>query len=100
MMRGSLWGYPYGVTTQVPENLTDHGNVDESEVYFADFADCVIGEAQRLILDASAEAAYSDGVNVIAAFSQDQTVVRTIAEHDFVVRRDVSVCVLNGVRWF
>lgn len=99
MVRGTLWGWPYRVSTQVPNNLTDAGGTTESEVYLADFADCAIGEAESLILDASAEAAYYDGSNVIASFSQDQTVIRAISLHDFAVRRDTSVCVLYGVTW-
>lgn len=99
MMRGTLWGWPYATTTQVPTNLTDAGGTTESEIYLADFDDVVIGEAQRLILDASTEAAYWDGSNVVAAYSQDQTVMRCIAEHDLGVRRDVAVAVMIGVTW-
>ncbi|MEY4762845.1 MAG: hypothetical protein RLZZ200_2701 [Pseudomonadota bacterium] len=99
MLRGSLWGFPYAVTTTVPQNLTDNGGTDESEVYFGDLDEAVIGESANLIVDASQEAAYYDGSNVVAAFSQDQTVVRAIEEHDFALRRDTSFGVLRGVRW-
>jgi HK97 family phage major capsid protein len=99
MMGGNLWNWPYRVTTQVPINLTDHGGTTESEIYLADFDDAVIGEAQSLMIDVSQEAAYHDGSNVVAAFSQDQTVIRSIAEHDFAMRRAVSIAVLNGVTW-
>lgn len=97
MMNKTLWGWPFGVTTAIPENLTDGGGTDESEVYLFDAADAIIGEAQRIIIDASGDAAYHDGSNVVAAYSLDQTVVRAIAEHDFAVRRDASVAVLNEV---
>jgi HK97 family phage major capsid protein len=103
MSQGKLWGWPFRVSTQVPETLTT--NADEtsgttgSEVYLCDFADAVIGESQGLIVDASAEAAYMDGTTLVSAYSQDQTVIRVIAEHDFVMRRDVSVAVLKGVTW-
>ena len=99
MLSGKLWGFQYKTTTQVPTNLTDHGGATESEVYLADFDECVIGESMNLAIDASSEAAYFDGSNVIAAYSQDQTVVRAIEEHDFAVRRDQAVAVLNGVNW-
>ena len=99
MLTGRLWGFPYAVTTEVPDNLNDGGNGDESEVYLVDFADALIGEAQRIVVDSSSEAAYHDGNVVVAAYSQDQTVIRAIAEHDFVMRRDAAVALLHQVRW-
>jgi HK97 family phage major capsid protein len=102
MNNGLLLGYPYRYSTQIPTNLADHGrttNGGETEIYFADFDDVIIGEAMSLRVDASTEASYMDGGSLVSAFSQDQTVVRCITEHDFGVRRDVSVCVMNGVCW-
>lgn len=97
MMAGRLNGYPYAVTTQIPQNLGVNGN--ETEVYLVDFADAIIGEAQQLIIDASQDAAYVDGGNVVAAFANDQTVIRVIAEHDFAMRHEESAAVLTGVTW-
>lgn len=102
MNNGLLLGYPFKWSTQIPVNLSDHGrttNGGETEVYFADFDDVVIGEAMSMRVDASQEASYMDGATLVSAFSQDQTVVRAITEHDFAVRRDVSVMVMNGVCW-
>lgn len=97
MLRGRLWGYPYGATTSIPDNL---GAGNESEVYLVDFADAIIGESSQLVIDASPEAAYHDGTNVQAAFSLDQTVIRAIARHDFAVRRaEADAAVLTGVTW-
>lgn len=89
MQRGTLWGFPYRVTTQC-ENDT---------VYFGAFAHAVIGEAMGLMVDASQDAAYHDGSNVVAAFSQDQTVIRVIAEHDFALRHDTAFSLITGVTW-
>jgi HK97 family phage major capsid protein len=102
MNSGLLLGYPYKWSTQIPTTLSDHGrttNGGETEIYFADFDDVVIGEALAMRVDASQEASYMDGATLVSAFSQDQTVVRAITEHDFAVRRDVSICVMNGVCW-
>lgn len=102
MNNGLLLGYPYKWSTQIPTNLADHGrttNGGETEIYFADFDDVVIGEAMSLRVEASQEASYVDGGSLVSAFSQDQTVVRAITEHDFGVRRDVSIMVMNGVCW-
>mgnify|MGYP001576008163 CR=1 FL=1 len=102
MNNGLLLGNPYKWSTQIPTNLSDHGrttNGGETEIYFADFDDVIVGDAMSLRVDASMEATYVDGGNTVSAFSQDQTVIRAITEHDFAVRRDVSVVVMNGVCW-
>ena len=101
MARGTLMGYPYASTTNIPNNLNTSGagSNDESEIYFVDMAQAVIGESMNLIVDASQEAAYHDGSAVVAAFSQDQTVVRAIAEHDFGMRHDKAIAILTQVDW-
>lgn len=93
MANGTLMGFPFAFSTHVP------GAGATGELYLADFADVVIGESLNLIVDASAEAAYYDGSQVIASFSQDQTVIRVIAEHDFALRRDVSAAVMTAMSW-
>jgi HK97 family phage major capsid protein len=101
IIRGTLWGWPIGSTTNVPITLdtTGSGNDNESEIYLVDFAQVLIGESQGLLVDASQEAAYHDGSNVQAAFSLDQTVVRAIAEHDLGLRHEKGVAMLTGVTW-
>lgn len=104
MLQGTLWGYPYRVTSQVPNTYTASGAAEtggnRSEVYFGAFAHAVIGESMGLMVDASQEAAYADaGGNVRAAFSMDQTVVRVMAEHDFALRYDKSFALIQDVLW-
>ena len=101
MSSGRLWGFPYGVTTNVPTNLDASlaGNNNESEVYLADFAQAVIGESMNLVIDTSAEASYTEGGTVVSAYDRDQTVVRAIAEHDFGLRHDKGIAVLTQVKW-
>jgi len=100
LLRGTLWGFPYATTTTIPITQMNVGaTADESEVYFGDFDEAILGESANLLVDASQEAAYYDGSSVVAAYSQDQTVVRAIMEHDFALRRDTSFGVLQGVRW-
>lgn len=94
MLQNKLWGMPYATTTQIPTNL---GAGSDSEIYLTDMIHAVIGEAKTIIIDASTEAAYNDGSQVQAAFSLDQTVIRAIAEHDFVVRHDFAGAVVTGV---
>jgi HK97 family phage major capsid protein len=97
MERGLLRGFPYSTSTQIPSNLG--AGTNESEVYFANFADVVIAEDPRFELEASSVAAYHDGSAVQAAFSLDQTVVRVIANHDMIVRHSEAISVLTGVKW-
>jgi HK97 family phage major capsid protein len=98
MMGGRLWGYPFGVTTQIPINLAVTSTA-ETEVYFADFADVVIGEATTLLVDASTEAGYYDGSSQQSAFTLDQTVIRAIQEHDMAVRHAESIAVIKDCSW-
>jgi HK97 family phage major capsid protein len=99
LSKGTLWGFPFQVTSQVPVNLTDvSAGTAGSEVYLADFADFVICQATQLLVDSSTEAAYVDG-SVQAAFSLDQMVIRAILEHDCVARHDFSIAVLTGMTW-
>lgn len=103
MMTGTLWGFPFRVTSQVLETMTaafaDTGGT-QSEVYFGAFAHAVIGEALGLMVDASTEAAYANAAGtVVAAFSQDQTVVRVIEEHDFALRYDKAFALIQQVTW-
>jgi HK97 family phage major capsid protein len=91
---GNLWGYPVLVSNNIPTNL---GSGSDSEIYFVDMADAVIAEDQSIVIDVSDTAAYHDGSNVIAAFSQDQTVIRAIMRHDFAMRHDYSAAIVTGV---
>jgi len=97
MLRGTLWDFPYGVTTSVPNNLG--AGSDESEIYLVDFAHVIIGESSQLVIVASSEATYNDGAGLRSAFSRDETVIRAILRHDFAVRHQEAVAVLTGVKW-
>jgi HK97 family phage major capsid protein len=93
----TLKGYPIAPTTSVPDNLGVGGN--ESELYFGDWSQFQIGDTYRVTLAASTEAAYDDGGVIRSAFSNDETVIRLIEEHDTQLRYDKAVSVLTGVTW-
>jgi HK97 family phage major capsid protein len=98
MDAGTLRGYPFRVTTNVPVNLGGGGT--ESEIYLADFAHVLVGEQNGIELAISTEAAYRDASNNLqASFSRDETVVRAIAKHDFGLRHLPCVAILTGVTW-
>ena len=97
MRAGTLYGYPFSVTTQIPENLG--GGSDESELYFVNMDDVIIGRASTIEVMASNTAAYHDGSNVQASFSLDQTVVRAISRVDLAVRHAESVCAVTAWKY-
>ncbi|MEM4167756.1 MAG: phage major capsid protein [Candidatus Caldarchaeum sp.] len=97
MLSGKLLGFPWLQTATIPINLGS--GADESEVYFADFADVIVGTAASLQIDVSAEATYVSGGTVYSAFQRDMTLMRAIWEHDIAMRHVESVAVLTGVKW-
>ncbi|MGO1305734.1 MAG: phage major capsid protein [Sphingomonas parapaucimobilis] len=94
---GRLGIYPIGVTTSVPDNLGAGG--DESEIYFGDYEQFLIGDTYQVTLAASSEAAYDDNGTIRSAFSNDETVIRLIQEHDTQLRYDAAFAVLTAVKW-
>ncbi|OWK32290.1 phage major capsid protein [Sphingomonas mucosissima] len=94
---GKFGIYPIFVTTSVPDNLGAGGN--ESEIYFGDFEQFLIGDTYQVTLTASTEAAYEDNGEILSAFSNDETVIRLIQEHDTQLRHDGAFAVLTGVTW-
>lgn len=92
---GSFLGYPLLSTNAVPDNLG--GGSNESEVYFVSGRNCVIGDTLRLQIDSSQEASYFNGSSLDSTFSRDQTVIRAIAEHDFMLRHDFAAARLDQV---
>ncbi len=98
MLTGKLWGMPFKVTTQIPINIAGGAN-NNTEVYLADFADAVIGESTTMTIDTSSEAAYFESGTLVSSFTRDVTLIRVIEEHDFAMRHDPSVAVLNTVTW-
>ena len=102
IMRGQFWGYPIKVSTQMPITLTKSDDTavnDTSEIFFVDMNETILGEAMTMSIDTSSEASYKDGGTLASAYSLDETLIRAIAEHDFVVRRREAVSVLRDVRW-
>lgn len=95
---GLLKGYPFRATTNVPVNLGAGGN--ESEIYFADFGDCYIGEDGAIEFAVATEASYVDADGKVRhAFQENQTLVRATLRHDFAPRHIESVAVLQKVTW-
>lgn len=97
MEKGTLLGYPYAVTTQIPSNLGTAGN--ESGVYLVDFSECIIGDGPQLEVSVSTQAAYEQDGTFISAFQADLTVVKMVRYVDFAVRHGEAVAVIQNVTW-
>jgi HK97 family phage major capsid protein len=101
MQKGTLLGFAFQTTSQIPNNLdfSTAGTNDESEIYFADFAQLIIGENTSMIIDVSDQASFWDGSRMRSAFDEDLTLMRAITRHDFGSRYDQAISVLEGVDW-
>lgn len=98
MAQDMLKGYPIQHTNAIPVNLGTGTN--ESEIYFADFNDVVIGEDGAYTIDFSREATYKDGEgNLISAFSRNQSLLRIVTEHDIGFRHPEGLVLGTSVTW-
>ncbi|WP_375058410.1 phage major capsid protein [Zobellella sp. DQSA1] len=98
MAQGVLKGYPILHTNSIPANLGV--GTDETEIYFADFNDVVIGESGNFTVDFSREATYKDaGGNLVSAFARNQSLIRVVAEHDIGFRHPEGLVLGTGITW-
>lgn len=97
-MNGTLMGYPIGLSSQIPDNLG--AGTNETEVYFVDFAEIMIGDSMDITVATSTEAAYVDTTgDTVSAFQNDLTLMRAISEHDLAPAHDEGIAVLQGIGW-
>ena len=97
MAQGRIGAIPYGMSTQIPENL---GGGTETELYLADFFEAIIAEIDGIEIAASTEASYKDeNGTLVSAFAKRQALLRLTAQHDFGMRHAAGVAVLTGVTW-
>lgn len=94
---GQLLGAPIHTTSQIPNNLGTDG--DETEIYFGEFSEAMIGDSMELSIGVSAEAGYHDGTDFISAFQNDLTLMRAISEHDFALEHDEAFAGFNAAGW-
>lgn len=99
---GRLRTYPIRTTTQIPVNLISpsSANSDCSLLILAEMDQAIIFDAMQLEISISREGAYIDETGtLVSAFARDETLLRAIAEHDFHLRHNEAVAVLQFVRW-
>ena len=98
MAQGMLKGYPIFHSTTIPVNLG--ADTNESEIYFADWNDVVIGEMENMTIDFSREATYKDaGGNLVSAYARNQSLIRVVAEHDVGFRHMEGLALGTSVTW-
>lgn len=95
---GTLMGFPYRSSTQVPVNLG--GGANESWIMLANYANVIYGETMNTLLKISDEASYHDaGGNLVSAFGQDQMVIQLLEEYDITVEYQQAVHLLTTVKY-
>lgn len=97
MVRGTLLGYPFAISNQIPQNL---GGGTETEIYFVVFPEWIYGEGVTLGIKKMDGAAYRDSSGtMIAGFSADQTAYRVSMYADWKAKHNVSAAVRTGCTW-
>ena len=102
MEKGKLLSYPFRNTTQIGANYYDANgaHTDCSFIFLAEMSEAMILDSMSLELAVSREGSYVDSTGATqSAFQNDQTLIRAIAEHDFQVRHDQAVAVIQNVRY-
>ena len=98
MAQGMLKGYPVRHTNNIPVNLGAGSN--ETEIYFADFADVVIGETGEMSIDFSREATYNDSNGtLVSAYSRNQSILRVVTGNDIGFRHLEGLQLGTGITW-
>lgn len=92
-----LFGFPVGVTNGLPSNLG--GGSDESEVYFGDFGQAMIGETLNMSVEETQEATVTDqDGNPLRLWDEDQRALRLIHEVDFALRYSTCFSMIEQVK--
>lgn len=102
LSKGTLLGYPYRKTTQIPTNYWDSAGSVKTQtfVFLAEMTEAMILNSMQLELAVFREGSYVDTNGAtVSALQSDQTIMRAIAEHDFQMRHDQAVAVIQGVEW-
>jgi HK97 family phage major capsid protein len=103
LSKGTLLGYPFKKSTQIPINLWDSTNgadKDCSFVMLVEMTDAMILDSMTMELAISREGSFVDTSGATqSAFQNDLTLIRAIAEHDFQMRHNASIAVDQNVRW-
>jgi HK97 family phage major capsid protein len=102
LSRGTLLGYPFSTSTQIPVNIHDATSAQTtcSFIFLVEMDEALILDSMSLELAVSREGSYYDANGVLqSAFQSDQTLIRAITEHDFQMRHNAAIAVDQFVTW-
>lgn len=96
---GRLLGFPVGTTSIIPNNLGGGG--DESEIYFGDFSQLLVGEwAGGMIFSAQDGASFKDSSGTTRlGFSEDLQALKLTGFVDINIRHREAFSVRTNVDW-
>ncbi len=98
---GTLLGFPFATSTQIPTTITTGTSNDTSYVIFSsDWSEAWVGENESLRIELSDQATYTPdgGATFVSAFQNRQTLFRATVCHDLALRRPNLFSTLTGVR--
>lgn len=98
MKGGTLMGFPYKLTTQIPGNYATP-IANSTRVFLVDYSSVVVADAEQLEVAAFDGATYWDGAAFQSGLSNNQTVIRGISRHDFGCRRRGAEIVQLNCSW-
>jgi len=102
MARGSLLGFKFDYTTNIPTNLTNYQGSGStfSEIYFAHFPNQVFAIGEDFRVEMHRGGAYYDGSSVVSGIAQDQTVFQLILACDFASQyRGKNIAMIDSADW-
>lgn len=88
--QGTILGYPFFTTTQIPTDLTKGTGTALTELYFADWQELLWGQWGTMELAVTTQAG--------DAFEKNQTWVRILWEIDFAVRHAEAFALINDAQ--
>jgi len=90
MQKPSILGYPFFTSNQVPKTLSTGGLTNVAEVYFGNWAECIIGYWGGLELQAFNQVNLS---STAAAALLDEIWIYAVLKYDVMFRHNESFCV-------
>lgn len=94
----NLIGYPYFVTTTIPNNLTKGAKSDCTTIFAGDWKDLIIVTWANVLLEASRVASYTASGSLVSAFERRETVIRLNIISNIALKHTDSFVKLTGIR--
>lgn len=91
-MNGTIEGSKPFTTTQIPKNLTGSGT--DTEIYYVEPSQCVIGEGMKVEIEESNSASYGSS-NTKSAFARFERLMRLGHEVDFALRHNKAASMIT-----